>query len=189
MSISIKVPPAIEPVTIEEARAQCRVDDDFEDAMISVYMKAARSRVETFLRRSLIERTLTYRLSCLSDPIRLRQGPVSEVLSVNYTGRDNQSHVLPADQYKLVRDREPPAIVERYGVVWPLTLDEPDVVAVDYVAGYGDEADDIPADIRVAILLLIGHLYENREDVITGTTATELPIASRDLLMPYAAWD
>lgn len=189
MSISIKVAPLIEPVTLDEAKAHCRAEDDSVDAMIGIYMKAARSRVETFLRRSLIERTLTYRLSCLSGPIRLRQGPVSEVVSVIYTARDGQDQTLPADQYKLVRDREPPAIVPRYGVVWPLTLDEPDVVAVDYVAGYGAAVEDIPEDIRVAILMVTGHFFENREDVVTGVSAIEIPIASRDLLMPYAAWD
>jgi len=39
--------------------------------------------------------------------------------------------------------------------------------------------------IRAATLLILGHLYANREDVITGTIATEIPLSSRSLLMPY----
>jgi len=39
--------------------------------------------------------------------------------------------------------------------------------------------------IRAATLLILGHLYANREDVVTGTIATELPRSSRSLLMPY----
>ena len=39
--------------------------------------------------------------------------------------------------------------------------------------------------IRAAILLILGHLYANREEVVTGTIATELPMTSRHLLQPY----
>ena len=39
--------------------------------------------------------------------------------------------------------------------------------------------------IQAACLLKLGHLFANREDVVTGTIATELPLASQHLLMPY----
>ncbi|MBH3417556.1 MULTISPECIES: head-tail connector protein [Pseudomonas putida group] len=54
-----------------------------------------------------------------------------------------------------------------------------------------DQADAIaygmvlnPA-IQAACLLKLGHLFANREEVVTGATATELPLASQHLLMPY----
>lgn len=54
-----------------------------------------------------------------------------------------------------------------------------------------DQADAIahgmvlnPA-IQAACLLKLGHLFANREEVVTGTTAIELPLASQHLLMPY----
>ena len=57
-----------------------------------------------------------------------------------------------------------------------------------------DELGDIDADahgivINAAIiagcLLKLGHLFANREEVVTGTIATELPQASKSLLTPY----
>ena len=39
--------------------------------------------------------------------------------------------------------------------------------------------------VLAAILLILGHLYMNREDVITGISTTELPMNSRYLLAPY----
>jgi hypothetical protein len=39
--------------------------------------------------------------------------------------------------------------------------------------------------IQAACLLKLGHLFANREEVVTGTIATELPLASTSLLMPY----
>ncbi|WP_433766644.1 head-tail connector protein [Pseudomonas putida] len=54
-----------------------------------------------------------------------------------------------------------------------------------------DQADSIAygmvlnSAIQAACLLKLGHLFANREDVVTGTIATELPLASQHLLMPY----
>jgi hypothetical protein len=43
----------------------------------------------------------------------------------------------------------------------------------------------INSAIQSAMLLILGHLWENREDVITGTIATELPNGARCLLDAY----
>lgn len=43
----------------------------------------------------------------------------------------------------------------------------------------------ITPSITAAILLITGHLYENREEVVTGTIATRLPMTSESLLWPY----
>ncbi|KAF6686962.1 phage gp6-like head-tail connector protein [Pseudomonas sp. EKM23D] len=39
--------------------------------------------------------------------------------------------------------------------------------------------------IEAACLLKLGHLYANREEVVTGAIATELPLTSKSLLAPY----
>lgn len=39
--------------------------------------------------------------------------------------------------------------------------------------------------IEAACLLKLGHLYANREEVVTGTISTELPLTSKSLLTPY----
>jgi hypothetical protein len=43
----------------------------------------------------------------------------------------------------------------------------------------------ITPNIQSGCLLKLGHLFANREEVVTGTTATELPLASKSLLAPY----
>jgi hypothetical protein len=47
----------------------------------------------------------------------------------------------------------------------------------------------MPAAIKQALKLLIGHWYENRETVITGTISTALPFAAEALLAPYRVYD
>lgn len=43
----------------------------------------------------------------------------------------------------------------------------------------------INPSIQSACLLKLGHLFANREEVVTGTIATELPQGSKALLTPY----
>lgn len=48
--------------------------------------------------------------------------------------------------------------------------------------------DPFPAAIREAILQLAAHLYENREAVLVGVSASELPFGMVDLIRPYRVW-
>ena len=52
-----------------------------------------------------------------------------------------------------------------------------------------DDAGESPMvcnkQIKAACLLILGHLYANREDVVIGTIATELPQGSKALLTPH----
>ncbi|WP_282389806.1 head-tail connector protein [Pseudomonas sp. PS01296] len=43
----------------------------------------------------------------------------------------------------------------------------------------------ITGSIVAACLLILGHLYGNREDVVVGTISIQVPMGSRTLLGPY----
>lgn len=45
-----------------------------------------------------------------------------------------------------------------------------------------EAVDSYPASFKAALLLLIGHSYANREAVVTGTIAANLPMAVESLL-------
>lgn len=53
--------------------------------------------------------------------------------------------------------------------------------------GYAEDEDSIllGADVKAAMLLLIGHWYANRESVAIGQTVAEVPFAVEALLQPY----
>ena len=67
----------------------------------------------------------------------------------------------------------------------PSLSDRINAVAVQYTVGYGTASTDVPEGIRQAVLITIGNFYENRQSVITGRTATELPLSSQYLLNQY----
>lgn len=47
---------------------------------------------------------------------------------------------------------------------------------------------DAPADLQEAILMKAAHLFENREAVLVGINATELPLGYSDLIAPHRKW-
>jgi len=188
MSVRIVVPPAVEPVSLQTAKDHLRVEGSHENAMVGRYVASARAKVETFLRRSLITRSLLLRLDRLSAPIRLPYGPVQSVTEVTYLDQSGVEQTLSGSLYRLVLSGEPPRIVPAPGAVWPMTLAGPDVVSVTYVAGFGDAEDDVPADIREAILLEIGSSYAHSETKTAGVEVFEAPDAARARLWPHVAW-
>lgn len=48
--------------------------------------------------------------------------------------------------------------------------------------------DTASADLREAILLLAGHLYENREAVIVGVGAEALPLGYEHIIQSHRKW-
>lgn len=70
-------------------------------------------------------------------------------------------------------------------------LDAAERAAADRIGielGSGEGEQPVNAAITAAILLIGGHLFENREAVVTGTIATALPLAVESLLAPYRRW-
>lgn len=56
-------------------------------------------------------------------------------------------------------------------------------VRVTYTRGYAPGEE--PADVRVAVMMLVAHWYVNHEPVVTGTIQGELPFSVRALVAPY----
>lgn len=50
------------------------------------------------------------------------------------------------------------------------------------------DMNPVPADLKEAILQLVGHLYENREATLIGISAEELPLGFREIIDQHRAW-
>ncbi len=194
MRYQLVTAPESEPVSPTEAKAHLRVDISDDDLYIGTLITAARQRAETITNRSLV--TQTWRawgdgFPAETDPrgflsIPLSNGPVITVTSVKYTDAAGVLQTLAGTEYTLdnkIADRVP-TVRPAYGRSWPSTLDDGDSVQVEYQAGYG-AAGAVPAPIKAAILQYVGHWYQNREVVITGTIVSETPLAGDTLLWPY----
>ena len=166
MSLKISVQPAIEPVSISEAALHLRVDSDDENSLIASYIKAAREYCESFQNRAYINRTYEYYLDAFpaGDAIRIPVNPLSSVTSIKYYGTDDTEATFDAANYLAEVDNYESKISLKYGKTWPSTTLRPHRgVLITFVAGYGDDASSVPEKVKLAILLLIGDYYSNRE--------------------------
>lgn len=179
-------PPSLEPVSLAEARAHCRVTPDEDDALLAGYILAARQHVEVHTRRALMQQTWDLTIDdAWPDIITVPRPPLVSVVSVSYLDTTGVLQVLPADQYLVSVGGIEGRISPAYGQSWPSVRRQLDAITVRFTCGYGTNPGDVPNPLRQAMLLLVGHWYENRETVVLGTIATELPLSVKALLFPY----
>lgn len=84
---------------------------------------------------------------------------------IKYYGTDDTEYFVSGSDYFIDAKSEPGRIVLAYGKSWPsMTLRPVNGVCVTFVAGESS-LTNISQEIKQAMLLLIGHWYENRESV------------------------
>lgn len=193
MIFEITTPPAVEPVSVAEAKNHLRVDIDNDDTLLAIYITAAREYVEGVVRRALITQTLKAYLNAFPgvSAVALPRPPLQSITSLVYTDGDGSDSTFDAANYSADIVAQPGRLVLGYNKSWPspATLATVNPIAITYVAGYGAAGSDVPSIYRQAILLLAGHWYENREAIIaTGAVPKEIPLAVESLLMLDRNW-
>jgi uncharacterized phiE125 gp8 family phage protein len=185
MALVMTSAPALEPVTVAEAKAHLRVDSAAEDALIASLILTARLHIETALGLALI--TQGWRLSLDRWPeareVELPLRPLQAVEEVRIIGADGEATVIAASQYLVDVGSSPPRLVRRNAL--PAPGPAVNGIEIDLIAGYGDEASDVPATIRQALLLLVAHWHEHRHPIDVGAADTAVPAAVSELLMPF----
>lgn len=183
--LSLTTARSFDIVTLTEAKAHLRVDTTDEDTLIDALIDAAHEVVEREANLVLAASTWLLKLpDWPSNFYSLRPGPVSSVTSIKYYDVDGTLQTLSSSYYRLAGGGE---FGSRLEWVENLTLpslssrDSVDVVRIEYVQGYANAAA-VPAGLKQAALLIIGHYFENREDVITGTIVAKIPRAAESLI-------
>lgn len=181
--------PAVEPLTVAEAKLHLRVDISDDDAYIGTLITAAREWVENYLDRTLITTQLILRAAEfpteeleLARPPMVSSGTATAVL-ITYTLADTTTATLSTALYRVDRTTTPGNVAPIINGTWPSdVIEDANAVAVTYWAGYGPTSASVPATIRHACLMLIGHWYDRRSAVLTGTISKPLEFAVESLL-------
>lgn len=177
-------------ISLVDVKRHIRVDDSDEDILIDALVKAATEYFDGFsgiLGRALLTQTWQQSFSGFTDTMRLPVGNLISVTSVTYYDSSNAQQPLSSSVYTALSDSLGPYFTLKPAQAWPASYVRPDAVTVTWTAGYGPTASDIPAPIKHAIMLLVGHWYANREavNVEAGIVAAELPMAVDALIAPY----
>ena len=188
-SVTRATGPAVEPLTVAEAKLHLRVDISDDDAYIGTLITAAREWVENYLDRTLITTQLILRAAEfpteeleLARPPMVASGTATAVV-ITYTLADTTTATLSTALYRVDRTSTPGNVAPIINGTWPSdVIEDANAVAVTYWAGYGPTSASVPATIRHACLMLIGHWYERRSAVLTGTISKPLEFAVESLL-------
>jgi uncharacterized phiE125 gp8 family phage protein len=168
----IVLPEATEVVSLEMAKKHLRLDASFddEDDLITAYISAAVSYCESFIGGN-ISATATIKMDDLPLRFKIPVFPVKTITSVSYFPNSASEAVTLAEtSYALMR-------VDKSAYL-ALTIDSPalpdrfDAVTVVCEIGF----DELPKTIIQAVLLLVGDMYERREDrpEVNSTVADKL---------------
>ena len=116
-------------------------------------------------------------------------GPVQSVSEIKYLDTDNALQTATLSNLHALDTAGRKLVSPKTGYAWPTTFQRDDAIKIEYVIGLGDAASDIPETVRYALLMLVSHYYENRENELISTISKTLPFGFDDLIgMERAAY-
>ena len=176
-------------LTLEQIKRQCNIDPDLteDDELLKQLERAAVRACEGRLHGPLLKEI--WRDTRGQWPpipsLLLPTANASAVQSIMIRQKGQQ--VAWADFVALA---DGPVMVIKPRASWPVIDNIPDAIQVTYSAGFGEDSDRVPEDIRQWLLYRVSTFYEYREQFIAGTIVTDLPKSFVDeLLTPYSLWE
>lgn len=183
MGLVLTAAPSVEPLSLAEAKAHCRVDGSDDDTLITALIVTARRMAEQATGRALVTQSWRYLLDTFPvAAIDLPLPPLVSVQSVKYLDSNGTLQTLVADtDYAVYTSSLLGLVAPAYGMSWPSPRDVREAVRIEFTAGYGAAAA-VPNDIKQWMLLQICHWYDNRQ--AAGEKHAPLPFVDA-LLDPY----
>lgn len=159
----VKTEPSDEPVSLDEVKAFVKVDGSSEDDLLEQFIVAARKAMEGHLGRSLLTQTIVLRLDSWPENILvLPRPPLVSIVEVRTLDEDGTETAYSSDNYYVITGDRAQLII-RTGKTPPINTSRfYGGFEVEYTAGYGTDAADVPAAIRQALLQWIATIYETR---------------------------
>ncbi len=173
--------PSASALTIQELKVHTRSDAEDDDGYLAGLIKAAVDYVDGYsgvLGRALITQTWSADMDAFR-PFKIPLGPNIAITAINYYDTDNMQQ--PFTGYELQED----CVQLAHNESWPDTYPRADAVTVTWTCGFGDSWNDIPESIRLGMMHLVAHWYEQRE--AAGTSMAPAPMTALKILAPHRA--
>ena len=199
MSLVLTAAPAVEPVSLADARAHLRVDGTAEDAFISSLIITSRLHIEAALGLALINQSWTWTIDAwpgvagvefpvwslspldrisrrdFDVGVALPMRPVRTIDQIRIKAADGTPTVLAPQRYVLDGTSHPARLLPTLQAL-PNPGQPVQGIQIDFTAGFSAAASDVPAPIRLALQMLVAHWFENREPVLSGERAAAIRI-------------
>lgn len=162
--------PEFTAVTSDLAKLYARVDASTDDEIITLLISSAQKAFETYTQSPLYQSTVTAEFSASSGNIRFQVPlkPIVSITSVQQDGSDidykKQGNWLVIDGFN----------------------SEKGLITIEYTAGlYEDAESTVDPDIKEGLLKYIASNYDDRQDILGGTTLAKMPNDSKSKWKPF----
>lgn len=168
--------PQVEPVSLADAKVQCRVDTEADDAFIQSLISVARQYVEDQLDITILTTTweVSYDLFPVWAIILPRPMLQGSNITVTYRLGDGatSTKTSAAGDFRVDTRTVPGRIYPNWSDTWPAVRGDENSVVVNYKAGYGDDGSSAPPIVKHLIMTLVAHWYDTRQIVAPNTYGT-----------------
>lgn len=185
-----RLTPGAPAIELADAKSFLRVDFNDDDADIQRFINAAIGRLDGSGRErdGLLGKALTNQTWILEAEgpdcgrIAIEHGIVQSITKVE--AMSSGTYVTWAStNYRLGFRDNKAFLTPVSGQSFPPHDCREDAFKITYLCGYGPAATDVPGDLIEAMLMHVGHLYENRGLVAdAGGSSNVLPLGYMDLI-------
>lgn len=184
MTLAVVTPATTPVVSAEEIREHVRQLAGVDAAKLARLVKAATFACERIAGRTFVATQYEKRFDAWPGGtwLELPRPPLVSVDSVKYVDDEGTVQTLASSVYAVRAGLFHAGVRLAFNQSWPTARAEPDAIRVTFTAGYGTTGESVPEHYRAAVELLAGHLYENREATLVGTSIVEVPLGVAELL-------
>lgn len=185
MALKLVTAPDKLAVDLDDIKIHLRVSHTDEDPYIQSLIQTATQSVEIISMHKMITQTWDLYLDEFPDKdhVEIPWPPLQSVSAIYYTPQGSSKQTWDAGNYVVDNVGIPGQVVLANAATWPSDLLVPvNGVQIQFICGFGDDPGDVDQRARQAIMLLVGHYYENRE-AVTPNRADLLPQGVHNLCL------
>ena len=185
MTYLLIAPPAAEVLTLAEAKAHLRLDGADEDDLLSSLIRVAREHLERTTGLCLLTQSWRLYLDSLYEEgvIQIAKGPVQAIESVTVFDADGVASSPSLEGHVLDGASRPARLL----LPSPLRAGRAvNGIEIDFTAGYGDSAADVPETLKRAMLTHVAQMFSCRGVVAPDEQPALIPAGYDRLVAPYA---
>ena len=192
MSFVLKTAPTSDPVTLADAKIQCREDSTDNDSLITGFIKAAMEYLDGpkgILNYCLIKQSWYAYFDAFpsGSVLRVDSWPMISVDAFEYLDNNSVWQPVPSASYAVDIIPGNAWLVLATGASWPTPQVTINSVRVAFTAGYDSNNANavVPSSLFLAVKMLVAHWYENRGLILDDRRMESLPMALDALVAKY----
>ena len=182
------VAPVNEIITTAEAKEYADIETSDDDDLIDMLIEAVTDRLQELTWRQFITATYTLTLHDFPDsgkPIIIPMPGLQSVSSITYNDENGDAQTFATSKYSVDTKSDPGMIHLTEGSYYPITENDINSVTITFVCGYGDDASDVPNNIKLAARMLVRHFYFNREALNCPGLSADVAFSVNSLIRSY----